>query len=46
MHLDIKYLKEEKNIKTDWISNRTLNKFVINNKQNFEDNLGKKLINE
>ena len=46
MHLDMKYLKEEKNRKTDWISNRALKKFVISNKQNIEDNLGEKLINE
>jgi hypothetical protein len=46
MHLDKKYLKEEKNRKTDGISNWALNKFVINNKQNIVDNLGEKLINE
>jgi hypothetical protein len=42
----MKYLKEEKNKKTDRISNKALNKFVICNKQNIEDNLGEKLINE
>jgi hypothetical protein len=46
MYLDMKYLKEEKNRKTDCISNKVLNKFVISNKQNIEDNLGEKLINE
>ena len=42
----IKKKKREKNRKTYWISNRALKKFVISNKQNIEDNLGKKLINE
>ena len=42
----MKYLKEDKNRKTDLISNRALNKFVISNKQNIEDNLGEKLVNE
>ena len=51
MCLDMKYLKKkkkrrEKNRKTDWISNTALKKFVISNKQNIEDNLGEKLINE
>ena len=46
MHIDMKYLKEEKNRKTNWISNMTLNKFVISNKQNVEDYWGEKLINE
>ena len=32
----------KKKKKTDWISNRVLNKFVISNKQNIDDNLGKK----
>jgi hypothetical protein len=55
MHLDIKKKKnlkkekEKKRRKAYWISKRTsgaLNKFVINNKQNIEDNLGEKLVNE
>ena len=52
MQLDMKYLKKknrknrEKNRKTDWISNRALKNFDIRNKQNIEDNLGEKLINE
>jgi hypothetical protein len=47
MHLDIKnfFFFKKKSRKVDCIS-RALNKFVISNKQNIEDNLGKKLINE
>ena len=42
MHIGMKYLKEEKNKKTNWVSNRALNNFVISNKQNIKDNLGEK----
>jgi ribonuclease HII len=49
MHLDMKNLKKKKRRKVDKLieSQRgALNKFVISNKQNTEDNLCEKLINE
>jgi C4-type Zn-finger protein len=52
MHLDIKNLLKKKKKKRERVEKLIesriggLNKFVISNKQNIEDNLGKKLINE
>jgi hypothetical protein len=52
MHMDMKNLKKKKKKKKRKVdklieSQRgALNKFVISNKQNTEDNLGEKLINE
>jgi hypothetical protein len=49
MHLDMKNLKKKKKRKVDKLieyKKGALNKFVISNKQNIEDNLGEKLINE
>jgi hypothetical protein len=48
MYLDIKYLKKKKEEVENLIESqrRALNKFVISNKQNIENNLGEKLVNE
>ena len=47
MHLDIKNLKKKRKVDKLIESQRgVLNKFVISNKQNTENNLGEKLINE
>jgi hypothetical protein len=49
MHLDMKNLKKKKKRKVDKLiesQKGALNKFVISNKQNIENNLGEKLINE
>jgi hypothetical protein len=48
MHLDMKNLKKKKRKVDKLIESQrgALNKFVISNKQNIEDNLGEKLINE
>jgi hypothetical protein len=46
MHLDMKNLKKKKVDKLIESKKGALNKFVISNKQNIENNLGEKLINE
>ena len=51
MHMDMKNLKKKKKKEREVdklieSQRRALSKFVINNKQNTEDNLGEKLINE
>jgi hypothetical protein len=48
MHLDMNNFKKKKKKVDKLIESQrgALNKFVISNKQNIEDNLGEKLINE